>query len=111
MITAPTTARARLASGAYLPSSGQKYTAQLEDALLKTIAAEPIEKMIRKGMHEGFIKGYTPFKLAEAAVQQGIITQSQFDLWQQAEIARQEVIAVDDFAPEDLTHGMSHASE
>ena len=79
--------------------------ALIEDALLKTIIAEPIEKIIRAAVYEGVIAGETPADQAKAALEKDVISEDQYELVCESDQARQLVIAVDDFAPEDLARG------
>lgn len=98
----PTSSRQRLSAGAYLASGPRHPVADVQDALIKCIAAEPYEKMIREAAHDGIVTGYTPREKAEKALRHGIINSDQFQVILEAETARAKVIAVDDFSPEEL---------
>lgn len=98
LLIEPTETRQRLASGAYLGGS----IGEVQDALLKTMAAEPIEKVIKTAQREDLISGYTMLELAQAALAKKLISVEQFDIYMQADAARRKVIAVDDFAPDEL---------
>src|SRR3990167_4422826 len=111
LLMAPTLTRARLSAGAFLSPGKENILTDLEDALIKTIAAEPIEKLIKTAKHDGAIMGYTLFEQAQAALKKNIITIEQFDMFTQAEEARQKVIAVDDFNTEDLARNVLVASQ
>jgi len=100
LLQEPSASRYRLSSGIY---SGQ-LMAVIEDALLKVVAAEPIEKMIKSAVRDGAIKGDTLTEQADAALTQKIISQEQWALVNESHLARAKVIAVDDFAAEELTH-------
>ena len=102
LITAPTETRQRLSFGAFTSPFKENILADVQDALLKCIESEPIEKTIRKAKHDGVIEGYTLRDQAYAALSKKIITEEQFDIYKQADAARRLVIAVDDFASEDL---------
>jgi acyl-CoA dehydrogenase len=101
-ITNPTTTRTRLAEGIYSYTKTNNHIADIHDAFLKVIAAEPIEKTIRTAFRDGTIKGYTTRDQAHAALAQKIITQEEFDIYLAADEARLKVIAVDDFTTEEL---------
>lgn len=102
LLMAPTETRQRLASGAFLTAVPESTMADIQDALLKTIAAEPVEKIIRAAHKESKISGYTLVEQAQAALDQQMITLADFDICMQAHTARHKVIAVDDFTNEDL---------
>lgn len=87
LLLSPTESRARLSSDVFVTPVENNPLAWLNDALSKVIAAEPIEKIIKQ---------------AEKAGQQASISPEQLKIISEAEIARQKVVAVDDFAPEEL---------
>jgi len=107
LLMAPTETRQRLAAGAFLSSVKENVLADVQDALVKTIAAEPIEKIIKVAHHEGQITGHALFEQAQSALEKKIITIEQFDFLMQAEEARKKVIAVDDFSTADLARNMT----
>lgn len=102
LLMMPSGSRDRLAAGAYLAAPGNNMLSILQDALLKTIAAEPIEKLIKTGVKDGSIVGYTSDEQAQSALQNKIITQEQYDSYMAAEAARIKVISVDDFTSDEL---------
>lgn len=110
LLMAPTDARQRLANGIFLAPVKENIFADVQDALVKTIAAEPIEKLIKTAVHEKKISGYTFTEQTQMALEKGIITIEQFDLFMQADAARKKIIAVDDFTTEDLARTMIAAS-
>ena len=103
LITSPTNARQRLATGAFVSPQKGNVIADVQDALLKCIASEPIEKIIHAAKHDDLIEGYTKYEQAQCALKNNIITEEQFDIFVQADAARKEVIAVDDFDSADLS--------
>lgn len=104
LFTAPTATRQRLSAGAYLSGAAHNPLADIQDALIKSIMAEPIEKLICTASQEGVITGYIPEEKLQSALDANLITIDQFDICMQADAARRKVIAVDDFAPDELTH-------
>lgn len=100
----PGDSRSRLSHGAYITADGTNMMAFLQDALLKEIAAEPIEKIIKNAQRDGLIPKGLLMEQAKAALSKGLISLEQFDLLEQSEIARHKVIAVDDFDSEELAH-------
>lgn len=104
LFTSPTTSRQRLSAGAYISSAAQNPLADIQDALVKSMLAEPIEKLIRSAVQNDEISGYTATEITQQALDAKIITIEQFDICMQADAARKKVIAVDDFAPDELAH-------
>ncbi len=102
LFTAPTALRKRLTAGLFSSPLPNNHYFQLEEALVKTIEAEPIEKIIRKAVQTGEVSGYHFQEQAEMALTKGIISQEQYTIFKQADALRQKIIAVDDFAPEEL---------
>lgn len=102
LLMSPSETRQRLSNGAFLSPVKENILAEVQDALIKTIAAEPVEKLIKSAKREGTISGYTMAELVQAALQKKIITLEQYDILNQAHEARDKVIAVDDFTGEDL---------
>lgn len=102
LLMAPTETRQRLTDGAFLAPVKENVMADLQDALIKAIASEPVEKLLKTAKHDNTITGYTAMEQAQSALDKKIITMEQFDIFVQAEEARKKVIAVDDFTSEDL---------
>jgi len=99
LLIAPTETRQRLAAGACLQKN---VLADIQDALIKTIASEPIEKIIKAAKKDGIVTGYSLVEQAQEALDKNVITVENFDLFMQAEEARKKTIAVDDFTNEEL---------
>ncbi len=104
LLISPSETRDRLSYGAYTTADGTNSMGYLQDALLKCVAAEPIEKILKTAQQAGTIQKDLILKEATEALAKQIITQEQFDLLSEAEVARHKVIAVDDFDPSELTH-------
>lgn len=102
LISSPTSSRYRLAEGAYLTNVPGNMLSLLEDALLKSVEAEPIEKIIKSAIQDRLIRGSSIAEQAKSAFAQNVISKEQLDIVLKAEEARLKVIAVDDFANEDL---------
>lgn len=105
LLMAKTGMRARLTAGIYLSTTHDNVFADLDDALTRTIAAEPIERLIKEAKQQGKIAGRDARMLAQAALQNKIINEEQYQALSQLEIIKQKVIAVDDFTTADLAHG------
>ncbi|MEO8400792.1 MAG: acyl-CoA dehydrogenase [Gammaproteobacteria bacterium] len=106
LLLEPTPSRYRLTEGAFVTAVEGNMPAQLEDALVKTIAAEPIEKSLRAAVSEKLLQSGTSEEMAREGFEKNIITEEQLNIILNAEEARNKVIAVDDFASEELTHGV-----
>jgi acyl-CoA dehydrogenase len=102
LIISPTAARDRLSAGVYTKPTEHNMVAVVQDAFLKSIAAEPVQVILQQAMKSKTITGITLTDQAAAALAQKLIVQEQYDLIVKAEVARHLVIAVDDFAPEEL---------
>ncbi len=104
LLLSPETSRERLSHGAYLTADGTNMLGFLQDALLKAVAVEPIEKIIRNAHHDGLLSKGHFLEQAQEALGKNIISQEQLNLIREAEAARAIVIAVDDFDAEELAH-------
>lgn len=110
LLMAPTETRDRLSYGAFLANVKENVLADVQDALIKTIAAEPIEKIIKSAYRDGTITGYTITEQAQSALDKKIISIEQFDIFTQADEARKKVISVDDFTSEELERNVIEKS-
>ncbi len=102
LLISPTESRARLCAGAFLTAVPGNALADLQDALIKTIATESIEKTIKTAAKEGVIAGYDLRQQAQAARDQHVISEDEYQQFMQAYEARMKVIAVDDFDAKEL---------
>lgn len=102
LLLAPTETRLRLSKGAFISDVKENVLADVQDAFIKSIAAEPIEKDIKAAAKSGGISGYTLLEQAQSAFDKKVITKEQYTIFIQAEEARMKVIAVDDFTSEEL---------
>jgi acyl-CoA dehydrogenase len=98
LLIEPSASRYRLSAGAYTGN----LMAEVEDALLKVIAAEPVDKLVKAAVRDGLIINGAAMEQAKAALAQKIISEEQYLILHDANEARNKVIAVDDFAPEEL---------
>src|SRR5579883_489768 len=102
LLLSPTDARNRLSEGAYVTDVPNNMMALLEKALIKSIDAEPIEKIIRSAVQDKTIRGSSMDEQAKEAYARQIISKEQLDTVLDAEAARRLVIAVDDFSTEEM---------
>jgi acyl-CoA dehydrogenase len=76
----PSATRQRLTEGAFVTPAAENVLADVQDALIKTIAAEPIEKIIRSAKHDSQVDGYTWIEQIQSALTNKIISVEQFDI-------------------------------
>lgn len=103
LFTSPTATRERLAAGAYLTPGANNPMADIEDALIKSIAAEPMEKTIREAVKNGIILSDSLPDKAKEALDKNILTKEDYKVVMAANEARLKVINVDDFDPTELS--------
>ncbi len=109
LLMSPTETRQRLACGAYLANMPGNSMADMQDALIKSIAAEEVEKKIKEGKKSKVVEGYTSLQHAQSALDKKVISVDEFDIFMRAEEARNKVIAVDDFLTSDLARSVEVA--
>jgi acyl-CoA dehydrogenase len=103
IVLRPGQLRDRLTEGVYIPVDNNEPVAQLEEALNRSIAAEPATGKLRKAMREGILPHGDPEHFIEAGVTAGVITEPEAEDIRVAIAARKIVIQVDEFVPEYLT--------
>lgn len=98
LLLSPSDCRDRLSKGMFIPEDITQQVARIDDALVKIITAEHIERKVYREMR-GFDAGFNGMDgLIAAAVEKNIITEDEANLLRTAEKARSDVIKVDDFA-------------
>lgn len=110
LLLTPNSTRARLGEGIYRDPEGENQLAALESALKAVIAAEAAEKRLAKAVQKQEITAITLDEQLQQAQQAGILSAEDVELIQAADAARQEIIAVDDFAPEELMRIVGQAA-
>jgi acyl-CoA dehydrogenase len=99
----PGALRDRLTEGVYIPADNNESIAQLEDALVKSAAAEPATRKLREAMKAGNLPHGDPEEHVDAGLSAGVITAQEAADIRAAIAARKVVIQVDEFLPEYLT--------
>lgn len=102
LLLQPSAARERLTSGMYISTNPTGAINMLEQALPKVIAAEPIERIIRRAVKKGEIAGRDSEEQLINAVSKNIVSEDDAAVVRAANEARDMVIQVDDFSPEEL---------
>ena len=105
LLIEPSATRDRLTAGMYLPQRGDDPVAQIERALVATLASEPIEARIKTATRDGRLDGKLPpgsgvEQLVERAKAAGVITAAEGETVLTARDLTAQVIRVDDFAPD-----------
>ncbi len=98
----PSDTRVRLAEGIYYGEGPRHPVGQLEIALPKVIAAEPVERKLLKAIKAGLLLSPDPQALLDEAVQKQVLSQAEREQLDEARALTAEVIAVDDFDPAEL---------
>jgi acyl-CoA dehydrogenase len=93
--------RLRLTRDIYLPPPDEPGLGRLEAALDRAVAALAIEAKIRDAVRAGRIDHAPGDALTESALASGVITRDERERLRAADDARDEVIQVDAFDPED----------
>lgn len=102
ILISPNETRSRLTSMVYHEPIDNCPLGQLEDAFMKICAVEDIEKKVTAAVKEGKLKSLAVLDVIQEAEEIGVLTTSEAKKLFQAETARQRVIAVDDFASDEL---------
>ncbi|MFV1984384.1 MAG: acyl-CoA dehydrogenase [Thiohalomonadales bacterium] len=98
LLLAPSECRDRLTKGMFIPEDVNQQVARIDDALVKIITAEHIERKVYRELRD-FDAGFKGMNgLIDAAVEKNIITKDEAVLLRTAEKARSDVIKVDDFS-------------
>lgn len=93
-------ARLNLTEDIFVPPPTEVGLGALEAALDKAVRALPVETKLRDAVREGRLDRAPGSMLAELGLSAGVITPEEYRLLQEADAAREEVIAVDAFDPE-----------
>jgi len=97
ILLSPSDCRDRLTKGIFIPKDITQQVARIDDALVKIIKAEHIEKKVYRELRN-FDAGFKGMDgMIDAAVEKEIITQDEAKLLRIAEKVRSDVIRVDDF--------------
>lgn len=106
LLLSPSETRDRLTAGLFVPTDTKEPLGRLEDALIKVIKAEHVERKLRDGL-KMYVSDYRGLEgMLEAGVSQGVINEDDAELVREADKARSAVIRVDDFTP-DLSQNLS----
>jgi acyl-CoA dehydrogenase len=93
-------ARINLTQDIFVPPATEVGLGALEAALDKAVRAIPVETKLRDAVRAGTLDRAPGYMLDEMGLKAGVISQAEYDLIQEADAARNEVVAVDAFDPE-----------
>lgn len=88
---------ARLTKGMFVPSNEEEPIGLLPVAHTAVLAAEPVEKKLRNLTREGRLQAPSPALRLQEALDNGVITQEEFDVVTRGRQLKRNVIMVDDF--------------
>lgn len=94
--------RARLIEGMFMSRTETHPFGLLQSAFEKCYAMEGVEKILMKAVKENEITGFTYAERVEQAVAKGILTDSDAQKLLAMDALRARIIAVDDFAPDQI---------
>ncbi len=98
----PNETRSRLSRLTYHDPVENCPLGRMEDAFYKICAVESLEKKVHKAVKEGKLHSLTLLQQIDEALAQRVLSPEEAEALREAELARQEVIAVDDFNHEEL---------
>jgi acyl-CoA dehydrogenase len=94
--------RIALTRDIFVPPSDELGLGRLEAALDKAVRAIPVETKLRDAVRAGKLDRAPGHQLDDLGLAAGVITQQEYDLLNEAREARDEVIQVDAFGPEEF---------
>jgi acyl-CoA dehydrogenase len=100
LLIEPSPTRDRLTAGMYLPQAETGVVGAIESAVEATLAAEPIEARMREAQKAGRFSVELGEDRAAAAQAASVITADEFAIVTRARKLADQVIRVDDFAPD-----------
>ncbi|WP_115708735.1 acyl-CoA dehydrogenase [Legionella sainthelensi] len=103
----PNETRSRLTRLVYKKAGENCPLGRTEEAFLKICAAEELERKVMRAVKENVLKSLTLLEQIDEALACGVLSEKEANQLKEAELARQEVIKVDDFNDEDLRRPMS----
>ena len=105
LLLAPSDTRNRLTHGVYKSARSGHPVGLMEQALPQVIAAEPLERKLLKAIKAGQLEGITWVEQVRDAVARQVLTAEEAAAMQNVRELVMEIIAVDEFEPEELRLG------
>lgn len=110
LLLEPSEVRDRLTAGMFIPTRDGEPVATLEEALKKTIAAEPLERELRHAVKAGHLLSADEATRLQEAVACNILSEHEAAQVRQARELRQAAISVDDFPHNYWLEEVCHAA-
>ncbi|NNF67654.1 MAG: acyl-CoA dehydrogenase [Gammaproteobacteria bacterium] len=98
----PSATRERLVGNLYRSNIESNALAQLEDAMMRAIEIEPIEKRLRRAIKDGVVRESTFNQQIDDAINAEVLTRDEADKLVALDKIVMEIIAVDDFETSEL---------
>ena len=105
LLLSPSDTRDRLTDGIYKSAKTGHPIGMMEEALPQVIHAEPLERKFLKALKQGEISGITWDEQIEDAIAKSVLSTEEADILVRVRDLVMEIIAVDEFKPEDLQAG------
>ncbi|MBA2655108.1 MAG: acyl-CoA dehydrogenase [Gammaproteobacteria bacterium] len=107
----PNALRHILAKDAYLEQRPNNPVGYIEMVLKKVILAEPLEQRLYEAVRDKKIKGHTFEQKVKEGIAKEILTEAEAAQLLDGYQSKREILAVDDFAPEELEGLHAHSAE
>lgn len=101
--------RDRHTSGIYIPTDREEAVGKYEYAMGMVVEGEKVFKKIYRAMKAKQLPKGKPFQMIDQAIEAGVITKEEADLFRKAEEVRYDAILVDEFTLEEYRENMPHA--
>ena len=105
LLLSPSDTRDRLTDGVYKSAKTGHPIGMMEEALPQVIHAEPLERKFLKALKQGEIAGITWDEQIRDAIAKSVFSAEEADILVRVRNLVMEIIAVDEFKPEDLQAG------
>jgi acyl-CoA dehydrogenase len=105
LLLSPSDTRERLTDGVYKSAKTGHPIGLMEEALPQVILAEPLERKLLKALKHGEITGITWDEQIQDAIAKSVLSAEEADILVRVRVLVMEIIAVDEFEPEDLQAG------
>ena len=102
LMTSPSMARERVTHGIYKTVESGNPLGMLQKTMEMAVAAEPVEKMLKKAVRDGKIDAPHPLEQIEQAVSIGVLTEDQAATLRELDKAVMGLVSVDDFESHEL---------
>jgi acyl-CoA dehydrogenase len=105
LLLSPSDTRERLTNGVYKSAKSGHPIGLMEEALPQVIHAEPLERKLLKALKHGEVTGITWDEQIQDAIAKSVLSAEEADILVRVRVLVMEIIAVDEFEPEDLQAG------